>query len=154
MRAGDPGHFGLGAIDQVGYVVRDLDASLPAYEALFGPFEIMDSPLEGVLFRGQPIDCRLKLAFNRSGPIEIELIEVVEGETPHSEHLRRCGEGPHHVRFVVDDLDEKEALLEQAGYRTIFRKRFGPKLAFAYLETPAALGGSLIELFENVALRG
>jgi methylmalonyl-CoA/ethylmalonyl-CoA epimerase len=141
----------LGPIDQVGYVVHDLDASLPAYEALFGPFEIMDAPMEDCTFRGEQIACRLRIAMNRSGPIEIELIEVIEGETPHTEHLRRCGEGPHHVRFIVDDLDAKLVVLEAAGYRNVFQKRFGPGLAFAYVETPKALGPSLIELFENRA---
>lgn len=139
----------LGPVDQVGYVVHDLDASLPAYTALFGPFEIMDAALEGCAFRGEEVACRLRIAINRSGPIEIELIQVLEGETPHTEHLRRAGEGPHHVRFIVADLDAKLAVLEAAGYETVFRKRFGPGLAFAYVETPRALGPSLIELFEN-----
>lgn len=141
--------FGLGPIDQVAYVVHDLDASLPAYEALFGPFEIMDAPLEGCTFRGEEVACRMKIAFNRQHPVEIELIQVLEGETPHTEHLQRCGEGPHHVRFRVDDLDAKRADLEAAGYRTIFHKRFAPGLAFAYVETPPELGPSLIELFES-----
>ena len=35
--------LGLGPIDQVGYVVRDLEASLPRYEALFGPFEVAEA---------------------------------------------------------------------------------------------------------------
>ncbi|MCH2184453.1 hypothetical protein MK280_01120, partial [Myxococcota bacterium] len=56
------GALDLGPIDQVGYVVHDLDASLPLYEALFGPFEIMDAPLDGVLFRGEEISCHLKIA--------------------------------------------------------------------------------------------
>lgn len=149
MRRDIEDDLGLGPIDQVGYVVHDIDASLPTYEALFGPFEIMDAPMDGIDFRGEEVSCRLKIAINKRGPVEIELIEVLEGETPHSEHLRRCGEGPHHVRFIVDDLDAKEAELEKAGYRSIFRKRFGPKLAFSYVETPNAIGPSLIELFEN-----
>ncbi|MDG2051526.1 MAG: VOC family protein [Myxococcota bacterium] len=149
MEALKDGKLGLGPIDQVGYVVHDLNSSLPLYEALFGPFELMDAPLDGVLFRGKEISCHLKIAINTSGPVEVELIQVLEGETPHSEHLRRCGEGPHHVRFIVENLDAKEAELAQFGYRSIFRKRFGPHLAFAYVETPHALGPSLIELFEN-----
>ncbi len=141
----------LGPIDQVGYVVRDLDASLPAYEALFGPFEIMDASLDDCRFRGDVVACRLRIALNKRGPVEIELIQVIEGETPHTEHLRRCGEGLHHVRFLVEDLDAKLAVLEAAGYETVFHKRFGPGLAFAYVDTPKALGPSLIELFENRA---
>ena len=141
--------FGLGPIDQVAYVVHDLEASLPRYQALFGPFELMDAAMDGCAFRGSDVTCKLRLALNNSGPVEIELIEVLEGETPHSEHLREHGEGLHHVRFIVDDLDAKQAELEAAGYQTVFSKRFGPSLAFAYIETPKELGASMIELFEN-----
>ena len=140
--------LGLGVIDQVAYVVRDLDAALPRYIALYGPFEVADSPLTDCTIRGRSADCRLKLAVNRSGPIEIELIEVLEGETTHSEHLASHGEGLHHLRFRVGALDAKLAELEAAGYETVMYKRFAPGLTFAYVETPDALGRSVIELLE------
>ena len=140
--------LGLGPIDQVAYVVADLDRALPRYVALYGPFEVGTSPLRDCTIRGRSADCVLKLAVNRSGPVEIELIEVIEGETPHSEHLAAHGEGLHHVRFRVDDLDATLPGLEAAGYTTVFHKRFGPTVAFAYLETPEELGSSLIELLQ------
>jgi catechol 2,3-dioxygenase-like lactoylglutathione lyase family enzyme len=142
------GSLGLGPIDQVAYVVQDLEAALPGYEALFGPFEIAVAPLADCTIRGRRADCTLKLAVNRSGPIEVELIEVLEGETPHSEHLRRHGEGLHHVRYRVDDLDAKLDALRERGFAVVFEKRFGPAVAFAYVETPPALGGSVIELLQ------
>ena len=144
----DAGRWGLGPLDQVSYVVADLERSLPHYEALYGPFEVGESPLSDCRIRGRSADCTLKLAVNRSGPIEIELVEVLVGETTHSEHLRDHGEGLHHVRFRVDALDPKLAELEREGFETVFYKRFGPTIAFAYLETPEALGGSVIELLE------
>lgn len=140
--------FGLGPVDQVGYVVADLDRALPLYEAVFGPFTVTEYPMEHVAYRDRQVDCRLKIACNRSGPVEIELIESVAGDTPYVEHLRRHGEGLHHVRFRVDRLDAKVAELRQAGFTAVFGKRFAPTLAFAYLEPPAELGTSLIELFE------
>ena len=140
--------LGLGPIDQVSYVVADLEQALPRYEALFGPFEVGEAPLPECRIRGQLADCRLKVAVNRSGPLEVELIQVLEGETPHSEHLREHGEGLHHVRFRVEALDVKLDQLERAGYEVVFHKRFGPRVAFAYLETPPELGGSVIELLE------
>lgn len=148
MRADGSGALGLGPIDQVAYVVADLERALPRYEALFGPFEVGTSPLPGCTIRGREADCVLRLAVNRSGPVEIELIQVLEGDTPHAEHLRAHGEGLHHVRFRVERLEPKLAELEAAGYRTVLRKRFGPTVAFAYVETPAELGSSLIELLE------
>ncbi len=140
--------FELGPIDQVAYVVEDLETSLPRYEALYGPFRVAESPLTECEYRGRQVDCHLRLATNQEGPLEIELIEVVEGDAPHREHLDAHGEGLHHVRFRVDDLDAKLAALEGAGFTTIFRKRFGPTVAFAYVEAPADAGRSVIELLQ------
>ena len=140
--------FGLGPIDQVAYAVVDLEVALPRYEALYGPFEVADATLPDCTIRGERRDCRLRMAVNRSGPVEIELIQVLEGETPHSEHVRDHGEGLHHVRFRVRDIEARLADLEAEGFETVFFKRFGPAAAFAYLETPRELGGSLIELLE------
>ena len=140
--------FGLGGVDQIGYVVADLETSMPHYEALFGPFRVGEALLDGVRFRGEEISCKLKIATNNDGPIEIELIQVLEGETPHTEHLRAHGEGPHHVRFRISDIEAKIEKLEAAGYQNIFWKRFGPDVAFSYMESPPELGGALIELLE------
>ena len=142
--------LGLGPIDQVAYVVHDLERALPRYESMFGPFQVATYEMKECSIRGVDGECTLRLAINSSGPVEIELIEVVAGETTHSEHLREHGEGLHHVRFRVADLDPKVAELEAAGYRTVLSKRFGPKLAFAYLESPPEIGGSVIELFQMV----
>ena len=143
-----PDDLELGPIDQVAYVVESLDRSLPHYEAMFGPFQVATYEMKDCAIRGRSGDCTLRLAINDSGPVEIELIEVIAGDTTHSEHLREHGEGLHHVRFRTDDLDRKLPALEAAGYRTVMQKRFGPSLAFAYLEAPPELGGSVIELFE------
>jgi len=148
MTSTDTGRLGLGPIDQVSYVVDDMAASLPQYEAIYGLFEVGEAPMDNCAIRGSNTDCKLKVAVNRSGPVEVELIEVLEGDTPHSEHLRQHGEGLHHVRFRVSSLDEKLAELKEAGFDVVFEKRFGPSVAFAYLETPAAIGRSLIELLE------
>jgi methylmalonyl-CoA/ethylmalonyl-CoA epimerase len=142
------GRFGLGVIDQVAYVVADMESALPRYEAIYGPFEISEAAMDGCLIDGREASCTLKLAVNRAGPIEIELIEVLDGKTTHSEHLQRNGEGLHHVRFSVSDLDQKLTALEQEGFKTVMYKRFGPTVVFAYLETPENLGPSVIELLE------
>ena len=140
--------LGLGPIDQVAYVVESLERSLPRYEAMFGPFQVATYEMKQCTVRGRKADCALRLALNNSGPVEIELIEVVSGETIHSEHLKEHGEGLHHVRFRVEDLEPKVAALEAAGYRTLMSNRLSPAIAFAYLESPPELGGSVIELLQ------
>src|SRR5262249_57107554 len=81
------GDLALPPIDQVGYVVRDLDATLARYDALFGPFTRLDTALTGVWYRGAPTDVSLRLAFGRTGDVEIEFIEPVSGASPHTEFL-------------------------------------------------------------------
>lgn len=141
------GKFNLGPIDQVAYVVEDLERALPHYEALYGPFQQSDSPLEGCRMGAELVDCVLRIAVNRSSPVEIELIQVLEGDTPHSRHLREHGEGLHHVRFRVSGLEARLEELEKAGFETTFFKRFegAGNVAFAYTQSPA---GHTIELLE------
>ena len=82
----------LGAIEQVAYVVKDMEEALPAYEALFGPFEVSENELPDCTYRGQSADMSLKMAINNAGPIEIELLQPIDGESPLTEHLRDlCG---------------------------------------------------------------
>jgi hypothetical protein len=132
--------FDLGPIDQIAFAVIDVEARLPAYRAVFGDFVVRRAaPMpEYSIYRGQPASASLIIACGRSGDVEIELI---------LEHLRKYGEGLHHVRFPVADHDQKHAELEAAGFTTVLRGRTAIG-AFSYLEAPALLGHSTIELIE------
>jgi catechol 2,3-dioxygenase-like lactoylglutathione lyase family enzyme len=136
----------LGAIDQVGFVVRDLDAACARYEAMFGPWQRAESPLTGVRFRGVPTDVHLKLAFGHAGDLEMEFISVVSGASPHSEFLAAGREGIHHVRYPVRDLAATLAVLEAEGFAAIWSHAIGP-YRWAYCEHPSR-DGVLIELLE------
>jgi catechol 2,3-dioxygenase-like lactoylglutathione lyase family enzyme len=137
----------LGPIDQVGYVVRDLDATCARYAHLFGPFTRLDSPLTGARYRGRPADVHLRLAFGHAGPIEMEFITVVSGESPHSEFLAAGREGIHHVRYPVADLATSLRALRGEGFAPIWEHEFGA-YRWAYLEH-ASRDGVLIELLES-----
>jgi len=138
----------LPKLDQVGFVVRDLEAAMALYEPMFGPFSTMDPGPMTYDYRGQEEECNMRLAFGKSGDVEIELIEWVEGGCPHKEFLDAGHEGMHHMRFRIDDLDAKVAEAEKIGWRAIWTKRYGEGLAVAYLERD---GDPLfLELFENL----
>lgn len=125
----------LPAIDQLGLVVPDMDAALAHYEPLFGPFELAEYSIEKATYRGEEHDCRMKLAFGRSGELEVELIELVEGRSAHSEFIEAGGNGMHHVRFrIADDIDSKIEEAAALGYECIWYKRMAEQLAFAYLQ--------------------
>jgi len=139
----------LPPLEQIGIVVKDIDKAIEYYTTIFGwgPFEIRDLNLDGYTYRGKKGSCRLKLALYKSGSVEIELIQVLEGETPHTEFLRKKGEGLQHLRFRVDDLDKALAELASEGIQPIFQQRVAPGVAFAYIESDK-IGGVMFELFE------
>jgi 4-hydroxyphenylpyruvate dioxygenase-like putative hemolysin len=140
----------LPPVEQIGIVVRNVDQSAEYYGSMFGwgPFQISEVDLKGCLYRGRPTDCRLKMATAQSGALEIELIEVLDGESIHSEFLRERGEGIQHVRFRVDNLDEILAEWAKVGIEPVWQHRmpeFGA--AWAYVNTDLC-GGVMAELLE------
>jgi hypothetical protein len=135
----------LPPIDQVGFVVRDARATARAWEPLFGPFQFLDFPVKGVIYRGRPTDCHLLLALAQPGPIEIELIEVIEGRSIHSEALEQGRTGPHHLRYRVDDLAATLVALEGEGLRPVWGQRYSDEIEFWYLEGLEDLYLELIE---------
>jgi catechol 2,3-dioxygenase-like lactoylglutathione lyase family enzyme len=144
-----PGRIGdleLPPIDQVSFVVRDLDAAVARYEPLWGPFTRMDAPLTGVRFRGVPTDVHLRLAFGRAGDIEIEFIAVVSGASPHSEFLAAGREGLHHIRYRVPALDPVLAAFRADGFEPIWQHDMG-FAKWAYCEHPSR-DGVVIELLQ------
>tara|TARA_B100001540_G_scaffold289735_1_gene285930 strand:- start:144 stop:620 length:477 start_codon:yes stop_codon:yes gene_type:complete len=138
----------LPPLDQVGFVVRDLDAALALYEPMFGPFSTMEPGPMSYDYRGAQAECEMKLAFGRSGDVEIELIQWLRGDCPHKEFIDAGREGMHHLRFRIDDLEASVAAAETVGWRRIWSKRYGEGLAVAYLER--AGDALLLELFENL----
>lgn len=120
--------------DQIGFVVPDMDQALAHYRPLFGEFSMMQSPVEGALLHGEPADCDLTLAFGKSGDLEIELIAVNSGKSPHQEFLDAGGNGMHHIRFRIEDHDSKVAEAHAIGYKTIWSHRIGKDIAWSYLQ--------------------
>jgi methylmalonyl-CoA/ethylmalonyl-CoA epimerase len=139
--------FGLGGIDQVSYAVRDLDEAARRLDPLFGPFVTAPVDLPDVLCDGRRGPVSLKLGFGRSGALEVELVQVVAGAFPQREFLERRGEGIHHVRFTVDDLDAKVDLMRAGGF-SVVAGADTPQARFAYLEAPAIIGDSMVELVQ------
>ena len=139
--------LGLSKLNQVGFVVRNLEQAMGQYEPLFGKFETMDAFDMEWDYRGRQETSSLRLALCLSGDVEIELIEWISGETPHKEFLDAGREGLHHLRFMVDNVEEKISAAAEFGYQSIWYKRFGEGLAAAYLERDG--DPLIIEFFEN-----
>jgi len=124
----------LPQLDQIGFVVPNMEEAIARYDGMFGPFSEMSTDVEAADFRGKPTDCSLKLAFGKSGDVEIELIEIVSGNSPHKEFLESGKSGMQHIRFRVDNVDTKIEEARVVGYEPIWYKRLSDSIAFVYLE--------------------
>ena len=62
------------------------------------------------------------MAFTELGPMELELIQPVSGQSIWADFLREKGGGIHHIRFNVDELEPVQEYL--AGY-DIFSAQHG-----------------------------
>ena len=125
MEDGKSSKVALGKLSHIGIVVRDIDKAMDYYGSVFGlgsfTTEIYD--LKSFLYRGKTASARVKAAIAYSGPVFIELVQVLEGETVHTEFLREKGEGLQHVAFLVRNLDEKLTELAKSGVEPVMRLR-------------------------------
>lgn len=142
--------LGLGPPDQVSFAVADMAQAVSMLSPLFGEFDIRESVLEpgSIVYRDREGGARLRLGICQSGALEIELVEVLEGDWPTVDHIRLHGPGLHHVRFVVDDLDAQSAHMQDAGFSEVLRGVSPRGSRFAYLEAPSVLGPTMVELLQ------
>ncbi|KPK46015.1 MAG: hypothetical protein AMJ77_06550 [Dehalococcoidia bacterium SM23_28_2] len=132
-------------VGQIGVVVEDIDRTIAFYEAAFGlgPFDITEAEAPNVWDRGQEKHIKARLAFTNIGPIELELVQIVEGDSFHLEFLRKHGEGIHHLGFFVKDFQAKLQQAEAMGFEILQKDPFGQ--FYAYLDTRRP-GGIIFEL--------
>ena len=124
----------LPPMSQIGFVVSNVERAIEQHEPMFGPFEVIVSHIEAANFRGTDRDCSVKLGLGKSGDIEIELIELLDGESPHREFLAQGRTGMHHVRFDVENLDERVEQARGIGFQPIWYKQYSEDVKFCYLE--------------------
>src|SRR5206468_7359326 len=128
--------------------VRDIEDAARRYEAMFGgPFAIIEVPGLDVIVRGQRSKTTIKLGFGHTGPLEVELVEVVDGLWPTLDWLDQHGEGLHHLRYPVADVAASRAQMVSAGFSVTVEDIDG---SFVYLESPL-LSGMTIELIARAS---
>lgn len=135
-------------IDHVGIVVKDLDKAVTVLTALgLGPFTVKDVCHPVAIVHGKKVSYNVRIAISQQGPVELELIEHVSGETIHHEFLKEKGEGLHHIRFTVNDINATLDKFVQKGMNVLQQDEYVGGGGFAYLNI-AEIGGIIIELFQ------
>lgn len=92
----------IGDIYQIGIVVRDVRKAAEHYWKTLGvgPWQIgsLGPPVvRDVTVRGKPVTVSVRGAYAQSGPVQLELIEPLEGPSIWKEFLEEKGGGLHHV---------------------------------------------------------
>ena len=141
--------LGLSEVNQIGIVVRDIDKARRNFSEFFKIdfAEVVILKYFNKIYRGNPSDFRMKMAFAMMGNLQIELIQDLEGGTIYQEFLEKRGEGLHHLGFVVTNLDERVAALDKCGIGVLMSgERIGVR--FAYMDTENIVG-LIVEFIER-----
>ena len=147
-------------ISQVAIIVEDLEIAVENYWRLFGigdwHFYTYGKPLvKRMTYRGRPSEYKMRVALSYLGPMRIELIELVEGDTVYADFVKEHGYGVHHFGVLVEDMEQAIAQAEAAGLKvTMDGAGFGRDGDghYAYLDTEDRIGVA-IELIERPKAR-
>jgi catechol 2,3-dioxygenase-like lactoylglutathione lyase family enzyme len=143
----------LPRLGQLGFIVRNIPASLPSFTELFDLDPWFEPRYSQRTFTagGARVDLDFQITFAYSGKVQIELVQAPPGENLYRQHLERAGEGLHHLGFYLADLDRSLAAARQLGLLVLLEGRLktagASQARFAYLDTQE-LCGTIVELIE------
>ena len=147
------GKVQLPPVSQVGMIVRDLDSVMNFYSSTFGigPWVVKEGEYRELKVRDKIYSCKTKVAWAKFGPIELELFQVKEGRSLHSEFLDRGREGVHHFGFLVSKEQREQLIsdLAQSGIEVV-QAAERPNVRYAFLDTEKQAGGVFFELIEQI----
>jgi methylmalonyl-CoA/ethylmalonyl-CoA epimerase len=141
----------------VGIPVRDLDKSIKDYQTLGTAsfqqeFVIDSSKFAEYLVYGKTPDpvVKTRVAMGQVGPLVVELLQPLQGETVHKELLEKTGEGIGHIAYTVDDLEEETAKMVEKGFPVILsiRRSGQSRRSAVYLDTRSRFSKLIIELIQ------
>ncbi len=142
----------------IGIPVADLDKSIQDYGTLTTQtsfkqtFVIDSSKAAEYLVYGSPPDpnVQTRAVMGQIGPLGIELLQPVQGDTVHRELLETKGEGVGHIAFTVEDLETETAQLEAQGFDVILsiKPAGSHNRSAVYIDTRSRLSGLIIELMQ------
>ena len=149
--AGQELPFLKNGIGQIAIIVEDLDRAVENYWRLLGvgPWQIYTygKPLvKKTTYHGHEADYRMRIALAMVGPLLIELIQPLEGDSVYADFVRERGYGFHHVGILVDDMQAALAQAVAAGL-SVIQDGQGYGLDgdghYAYLDTEEEIGVTL-----------
>ncbi len=127
-------------VDHVVIAVKDLDAAVAKYEAIYG-VPVSD--------RSEAPAAGMKMAFFRFADSYVELVSAIGEEGPIARRLATTGEGVHLVAMKVDNLDATLTELRSKEVRLVGDPGAGNPVKGQVFVHPAVTGGVLTQLVER-----
>jgi hypothetical protein len=151
---GEPGDgkIKVSELYQAAVVVHDLERSIERYRSTLGigPWETVDvdsADLAEATYRGRPAHYKFRAALAMVGPMQLELIQHVEGDSIFRDFIEEHGEGLHHLGHIrVSDLPGTIRRMEEEGIPCLQSGSI-PGAGYAYMDTVKELG-AIVELLE------
>ena len=127
-------------VDHVVVRVKDLEASIAKYEAIYG------APVSD---RNEAPPAGMKMAFFRFADSYVELVSNLGDSGPIAQALGQRGEGVHLIAMKVDDLDKTLGELRDKGVRLVGDPGPGNPVRGQVFIHPQETGGVLTQLVQR-----
>ena len=142
----------LGPPVQIAYAVSDIFRGVDKWIKDFGagPFFIAEHiPIKNVIYRGQPSELDITVAYGQWGEIMIELVQD-NGEGPSiiRDLYPPQKSGLHHLAYFVNDMDLVSAKLVEEGYVLAMSGQAGEN-RFQFFDAISEMG-HFIEIYEPI----
>jgi methylmalonyl-CoA epimerase len=127
-------------VDHVVVAVKDIEASIGRYEAIYG------APVSD---RSENAAAGMTMAFFRFPDSYVELVSNLGDQGPIAKRLEERGEGVHLIAMKVDDLDATLATLREKGVRLVGDPGPGNPVRGQVFVHPSYTGGVLTQLVQR-----
>lgn len=129
-------------------LVRDVEKAAENFARTFGigPFVAApyEAPASKATVHGKPQGYKLNFANAKIGPITLELVEPVEGNSALTEFLKERGEGLHHLAYSCPPpIDDELAKWSKIGIDALQVDKSisdDPRYGWAYMDTEKLVG--------------
>jgi methylmalonyl-CoA epimerase len=128
-------------ISHIGIAVASLDNWIPFYRDTLGlPFlgeELVESE-------------RVRVAFFQIGESRIELLEPIDDTSAIAKHIKKRGEGFHHIAYEVENIHQSISELKERGIELINEEpKHGAHQSLVAFLHPTSTGRVLTELCQS-----
>jgi len=139
-----PAKIKVKAIYQISLSVKNLDETMENYWNIFGigPWDVIECvppALHDLTYYGKPAKHTHRDGLTMVGPVELELVQPISGDTVYRDHICKHGDGINHIAFKVDNVDEAKKIFEEEGFPCVQSGKVSSDGAYAYFDTRGPL---------------